>query len=253
MSFANLPICPLLTASDKESFAFDTVFRRMPEILTRVINDASRELIVYQKDEIQIQKASRFIEEILHLKCEIVTNKRLQKPLDHLDSKLTGLWQSSFNFWKEKVLNPSWAELPWLFVECYMYFLIWNAVNSIDNFDYDPFQTQKRNSLHEATKSIEKLVGYQENDTKIDLLRYLNVRKIFFFSSVFGEIGSICLYYLRLTKTILNLKIWNIEFLQMIPRNLTTGSKIVMVQSRFILYWTMLGWSYLPICSCVIT
>ncbi|XP_028398767.1 protein-glutamate O-methyltransferase-like [Dendronephthya gigantea] len=149
-----------LSAKDQGSFAFDTVNRRMPVILTRVI-DASSKLaskLTEQNDHKKADDVKSILNQLSGLKYEMETNKPLKHITDDQDD--TEIWN---NYLKGRQSLVAGKDLTfytgaWLLCECYMYRRIFQAFVSSSMFkDYDPFSAQKQESFFSTMDSVKSL------------------------------------------------------------------------------------------------
>lgn len=149
-----------LSAKDEGSFAFDTVSRRMPVILTRVIDGASKlaSKLTEENEHGKADDVKTIVNKLSGLKYELQTNKKLL-PLD--DGQVdTEVWNKYIKETNSLVPGSDLAYFTgaWLLCECYMYRRIFQAFVTSNLYkDYDPFSDQKKESLFSTMGSVESL------------------------------------------------------------------------------------------------
>ena len=121
-----LPVPPPLKGADPNSFAEDTIIRRLPNIARRVLteNELNRETTA---------KIQALIDEIPYSKIRPLTDSHAP----------------DFELWNEAI-NPftgqNWLEVSWFFAETYFYRRIIEAVDYFGT-NVDPFAYQKTEGL----------------------------------------------------------------------------------------------------------
>lgn len=73
----NNPPCPAYRATNKESFAYDTVIRRWPIILDSAITDV-KQTIAEEKNEARAQEGSSIVKLIEQIKTELLQDALLR-------------------------------------------------------------------------------------------------------------------------------------------------------------------------------
>lgn len=163
------PIGVRLSGTYMQSFAYVTLKDRLPIILTKIIDNFSRnkEQIELKYGQEAIQEVKQIVGFISQLKNEIVTNKPLKilPMIENDDDNDVHLWNKYLEDKTEKEgTTPTWFNTEWLYCECYMYrtliqkFLLMNALRM-----YDPFQEQKRNAFINSLITIKLLSKYLLN------------------------------------------------------------------------------------------
>nr|KAF7409031.1 hypothetical protein H0235_013883 [Vespula pensylvanica] len=148
------------------SFAYVTLKDRLPIILTKIVDNLSRnkEQIAQKFGQNATEEIKQMVGFISQLKNEIVTNKALTiLPIIENDSDNdAAVWNKYLEDKTEKEgATPTWFNTEWLYCECYMYrrlaqkFLLMSALHT-----YDPFQQQKRDSFINSLCNIEILNKY---------------------------------------------------------------------------------------------
>lgn len=179
------------SAEFKEDFAYETVKDRLPVILTKVIDTITQErkcLVANNGQDLLIDDLLGIISRLSEMKYSLQTNKPLKPLTDNTDS--TQAWNKYF----EEQLKcsdkpPSWYSSTWLFVECFFYRKIHEAIALSEHFKgLDPFAEQKRRSLTESVTSIASLACHLEkelnalsesnNDTEATQKVYLQILQV---------------------------------------------------------------------------
>ncbi|KAH1173600.1 damage-control phosphatase ARMT1 [Mauremys mutica] len=159
---ATVPVS--LAGSFQGSFAYFTIKDRLPQILTRVIDTLHRHKNEFFEEhgEKGIEAEKNAISILSKLRNELQTDK----PLVPLDDKLPDvpLWNQYLEY-QQNLLDgneqPSWFQSPWLYVECYMYRRIHEAlVHNPPIDDYDVFKEAKVHSFFESQQAIIALCTY---------------------------------------------------------------------------------------------
>merc|ERR1711936_413916 len=131
-STGGLPSVPLhspLSAKYRDTFAYPTIKDRCPVILCKVIDHLHRERnnIGREMGAEAMEGLYKVVEELSKLRYEMQTNKPILPLVDGVGNAET--WNKYLELEKEKESNPSWFTSAWLWVECYMYRRITQAVN----------------------------------------------------------------------------------------------------------------------------
>ncbi|XP_036727688.1 damage-control phosphatase ARMT1 isoform X3 [Balaenoptera musculus] len=148
-----------LSARDVGSFAYLTVKDRLPQILTKAIDTLHRHKSEFFKKhgEKGLEAEKKAISLLSKLRNELQTDK----PIVPLVEKFvdTDLWNQYLEY-QQSLLNesngkPRWFLSPWLFVECYMYRRIHEAIiQSPPIDDFDIFKELKDQNFFESQESI---------------------------------------------------------------------------------------------------
>ncbi|OCH91307.1 DUF89 domain-containing protein [Obba rivulosa] len=160
---------PPYDPTDKSSFAYTTVLKRWPVILTSVIDniyrsnhelgtssasDTGREENYLIEERISEGKA--IIEKISKLKYEMGRDRVLEPivedgeaMVEEYNNELARLAQQGKN---------TWFTAPWLFAECYLYRLLRSYFAQTKHWRaYDPFLSQKQETFQKSSKAIFQL------------------------------------------------------------------------------------------------
>lgn len=155
---------PSLSAKVVGSFAYLTVRDRLPTILTKVIDTIHRNknkfFEEYGEDGIQAEKQT--ISLLSKLRNELQTDKPVLALTDGLPD--TESWNQYLN--RQQRLqgdqeSVSWFKSAWLYVECYMYRRIQEALLLNPPIsDYDVFNEGKTQSFFESQQAVMALCTY---------------------------------------------------------------------------------------------
>lgn len=157
---------PSLSAKVVGSFAYLTIRDRLPTILTKVIDTIHRNKNKFFEEygERGIEAEKQTIALLSKLRNELQTDKPVLALTDGLPD--TESWNQylqrhqSLQGDKESV---SWFKSPWLYVECYMYRRIQEALwLNPPISDYDVFNEGKTQSFFESQKAVMILCTYLE-------------------------------------------------------------------------------------------
>ncbi|EPZ35055.1 DUF89 domain-containing protein [Rozella allomycis CSF55] len=143
------------TCNDKNTFAYDTLARRIPIILTNVINDLSQHF--------NAQKT--VIEEFIALKNRLVKNKIIEKFED--------LGFGDENTWNTEIekSQPTFFDCRWLFAECYIYRQMFQIISKSNTIELDIFEYRKNETLK---NNIQLMIDYAEIFSKYKSKNDLN-------------------------------------------------------------------------------
>ncbi|KAI0632878.1 DUF89 domain-containing protein [Trametes polyzona] len=155
--------------TDKGSFAFETVRKRWPVILTGIIDNIytrNHELGISVRDKTdEAEKAS--VEEIIEegkgiiskvgqVKYDMARDRPLL-PIPDDGEPLVDVYNTELERLAEKQQN-TWLTVPWLYSECYLYRLIRSFFVQTKRWkDYDPFLAQKEATFQKSSKAIYQL------------------------------------------------------------------------------------------------
>ncbi|XP_039873711.1 damage-control phosphatase ARMT1 [Simochromis diagramma] len=157
---------PSLSARVVGSFAYLTVRDRLPTILTKVVDTIHRNKNKFFEEygEVGIQAEKQAISLLSKLRNELQTDKPVLALTDGLPD--TDSWNQYLE--RQQRLQGdqdpvSWFKSPWLYVECYMYRRIHEALllNPPIN-DFDVFNEGKTQSFTESSQAVMSLCTYLE-------------------------------------------------------------------------------------------
>ncbi|XP_028746040.1 damage-control phosphatase ARMT1 isoform X1 [Peromyscus leucopus] len=150
------------SSSRSRSFAYLTIKDRTPQILTKAIDTLHRHKSEFfeKHGEEGVEAEKKAISLLSKLRNELQTDKPIIPLVDkHID---TDIWNQYLEY-QRSLLNegdgePRWFFSPWLFVECYMYRRIHEAViQSPPIHDFDVFKESKDKNFFESQESINAL------------------------------------------------------------------------------------------------
>ncbi|XP_077005394.1 damage-control phosphatase ARMT1 isoform X2 [Tamandua tetradactyla] len=180
-----------LSGQDVGSFAYLTIKDRIPQILTKAIDTLHRHKNEFfeKHGEKGLEAEKKAISLLSKLRNELQTDK----PIIPLVEKFvdTDIWNQYLDY-QQSLLNerdgkPRWFHSPWLFVECYMYRRIHEAViQSPPIDDFDVFKESKDQSFFQSQESIVALCTHlqellstiedlDENQLKNEFLKFLQI------------------------------------------------------------------------------
>jgi len=178
-STRGLPGVPLhapLSAKYKDTFAYPTIKDRCPVILCKVIDHLHRERNNIGRDLGQeaMEGLYKVVEELSKLRYEMQTDKPIVDIVDDTGNAL--VWNDYLKKQKNSENNPTWYRSAWLWVECYMYRRISQALNltgvkQLRNLDF--FEQQKQEGFYGSLSSMKMLGKWvlDELDNTSDLDR----------------------------------------------------------------------------------
>ncbi|XP_052272771.1 damage-control phosphatase ARMT1-like isoform X1 [Dreissena polymorpha] len=151
-----------LSAKYKDSFAYKTVKDRMPVIVAKVADSVFRAQSTIK--ESHGEKGSEDLKTIAgcvsKLRNEMMTNKVLI-PIEDSRSD-TKTWNAYLTeVTTQEGQAPAWFTSPWLYVECYMYRRIQEAVEKCSCLtQYDVFRAEKEVALSGSQEAVHTLVKF---------------------------------------------------------------------------------------------
>uniref|UniRef100_H3A8M1 Sugar phosphate phosphatase n=1 Tax=Latimeria chalumnae TaxID=7897 RepID=H3A8M1_LATCH len=130
------------------SFAYLTIRDRLPEILSKVVDTVHRHKNKFFQEHGQegVEAEKRVISFLSKLRNELQTDKPVIPLTDGLpDSELWNQYLQQQKALLGRNERPSWFKSPWLYVECYMYRRIHEAVKqSALLVEFPWFQSKKQ-------------------------------------------------------------------------------------------------------------
>lgn len=154
-----------LSAQDEGSFAYLTIKDRIPQILTKVIDTLHRHKSEFfeKHGEEGVEAEKKAISLLSKLRNELQTDKPIVPLVDNCVD--ADMWNQYLEY-QRSLLNegdgePRWFFSPWLFVECYMYRRIHEAIiQSPPIHDFDVFKESKEENFFESQDSIDALCAH---------------------------------------------------------------------------------------------
>lgn len=151
--------------TDRNSFAFETVLKRWPVILTGIIdniycrnhdlgvstdNKTAEEAAVIEE---QISEGKKIIGEIGEIKYDMARDRPLPRIPDD-GEPLSDIYNAELDKLVEKN-KGIWLMVPWLYSECFLYRLIRSFFVQTKHWkDYDPFLQQKEATFQKSSRAI---------------------------------------------------------------------------------------------------
>ncbi|XP_016004640.1 damage-control phosphatase ARMT1 isoform X1 [Rousettus aegyptiacus] len=160
-----------LSAQDEGSYVYLTIKDRIPQILTKAIDTLHRHKSEFfeKYGEKGMEAEKKAISLLSKLRNELQTDK----PITPLVEKLadTDIWNQYLEHQQSLVSEtdgkPRWFCSPWLFVECYAYRRIHEAViQSPPIDDFDVFKESKQQTFFESQESIIGICTYLQELVK---------------------------------------------------------------------------------------
>lgn len=179
-----------LSAQDVGSFAYLTIKDRTPKILTKVIDTLHRHKSEFfeKHGEEGVEAEKKAISLLSKLRNELQTDKPIIPLVDKCVD--TDTWNQYLEY-QRSLLNegdgePRWFFSPWLFVECYMYRRIHEAImQSPPIHDFDVFKESKDENFFESQDSIDTLCTHllqlktvtdlEENQIQDEFFKFLQI------------------------------------------------------------------------------
>jgi len=191
-STGGLPGVPLhapLSAKYKDTFAYPTIKDRCPVILCKVIDHLHRERNNVGRDmgAEAMNGVSKVVEELSKLRYEMQTSKPIVDLVDGVGN--ADVWNDYLKDQKMNEKNPSWFSSAWLWVECYMYRRITQALNmtgveQLKGLDY--FRQQKEDGYHGSLPSMVQLGSW--------LVSQLSSLTPDMYQKTWGTLVQVCLW-----------------------------------------------------------
>ena len=148
-----------LSAKFSQSFAYETVKDRIPRILTKTIDVCHRIIPTFQTQhgEEGRKDAIAVVAKLSKLRNEIMTDKAISSFTDANPD--VELWDTRLKEYCESHgCDPTWFSASWLYVECYVYRRITNALYTSKYMkNFDPFSEQKTQALQQSIPAIHNL------------------------------------------------------------------------------------------------
>ncbi|EIM19627.1 DUF89-domain-containing protein [Wallemia mellicola] len=160
-----LPV-PQTSPKDKNSFAFASVARRWPAIITNVID------AVYQSNALdksatadKLDDGKFIIQCLSKLRHEMGRDQPLS-PIDDQAAANVNIYNDELKH-LETIGDNTWFTAPWLFAECYMYTRIRSYFSNSKYYQqYDPFKKQKDDTFRSSKVSVYQLAKAQQQLVK---------------------------------------------------------------------------------------
>ncbi|KAI6656790.1 Protein-glutamate O-methyltransferase-like [Oopsacas minuta] len=164
---------PRLIGSKTGSFAYLTIRDRMPVIMTQIVDTLHQAVSELNSEEYKnkIEEGKCLIGNLSEVRHQLMTDKDLGF-LEHGDG-LEEWRQLYVQLANKRNVMPSWYNVPWLYVECYMYRKVIDILIGSEYFKkYDPFRIQKEKGFQSSLPAMETLSMYlieKINDFKLEI------------------------------------------------------------------------------------
>ncbi|XP_069788389.1 damage-control phosphatase ARMT1 isoform X2 [Narcine bancroftii] len=172
------------------SFAYLTIKDRLPQILTKAVDTVHRhrDKFFAQHGQEGVEAEKRAIGLLSKLRNELQTDKPALPLTDGLPD--VAHWNKYLEQQQARLGsegNTSWFNAPWLYMECYMYRRIHEALQlNPPMCDFDVFNEAKTQGFLESQQAIiaisthlqevnKKVEGFQETHLKAELMQLLQV------------------------------------------------------------------------------
>ncbi|XP_061602482.1 damage-control phosphatase ARMT1 [Cololabis saira] len=170
MMAADHSVPPSLSASVEGSFAYLTIRDRLPTILTKVIDTIHRNKNKFFEEygEEGINAEKQTIGLLSKLRNELQTDKPVLELTDSLqDAESWNQYLQRQQRLQGDQESVSWFKSPWLYVECYMYRRIQEALwLNPPISDFDVFNEAKTQSFYASQQAVMALCTYLEDVRK---------------------------------------------------------------------------------------
>uniref|UniRef100_A0A0N5B6J4 Sugar phosphate phosphatase n=1 Tax=Strongyloides papillosus TaxID=174720 RepID=A0A0N5B6J4_STREA len=152
-----------LIGSVQGTFAFATVHDRWPKILTKIIDQLHRRYakIRSSRGEKAAEELTRVINRIAEMRYHIMTNK----PLNEFNTSCSDslYWNGYISKLRESG-RDNWYDGDWLFVECYMYRMIYEFFSQTTLLkDIDHFEFEKVDAYKSSEKCMIEIASKLDN------------------------------------------------------------------------------------------
>ncbi|KAI1330190.1 hypothetical protein F5Y16DRAFT_48910 [Xylariaceae sp. FL0255] len=145
---------PPYRTDDKTSFAYSSARDRWPVIITGAIDDTYRS-VAQCDDAAKREEGKKIIAELGSLKYELQHDRQLTPIRDDGFPDV-----ALYNEELEKLGNPTWFNLPWLYCECYLYRRISTSFALSEHWEnYDVFSRQKINTFRSSRPAVLELAA----------------------------------------------------------------------------------------------
>ncbi|EIW68535.1 hypothetical protein TREMEDRAFT_44401 [Tremella mesenterica DSM 1558] len=151
------PPYPRYSPQNKESFAYTTLIKRWPSILTNIISTLSNETHKLHSShdvnsEEKLEEGKKMIEKLALLIYEMGHGGELT-PLENDHEPNISCYNDELSLWSP--LQRKWTHANWLFAECYLYRRIRQVFSLTRHWrSFDPFFYQKEDTYRSSLGAI---------------------------------------------------------------------------------------------------
>ncbi|WRT65230.1 uncharacterized protein IL334_002173 [Kwoniella shivajii] len=146
-----------VSPKDKDSFAYTTLVKRWPVVLTNVVSavaNANHELSMKptSTSEAKLTEGKKIISQISQMKYDMGHNAALT-PISTDGDINQGCYNDELNTYPDE--DRRWSTMNWLFAECYVYRRLRSYFASTVHWkEYDPFFEQKAETYKSSSTAI---------------------------------------------------------------------------------------------------
>ncbi|KAI9004983.1 hypothetical protein DFJ74DRAFT_612633 [Hyaloraphidium curvatum] len=236
----NDPPVPASRGSDKQSFAFPTLAKRVPVTITKVIDAVCRIYMTKgfeadpRNDGKTTADAKKIVADVGRLRYELQHDRKLEHIRDD--------GEGDFEEWNE-VLDKyfpgaTFFSATWLFVECYVYRRIREAIQLAPTWrSFDPFLESKTSSFKDSAKAVEDLVSRFWEPPKPAILSSPEAVRL-----LFHELVQVCLWGNSMDLSLLpNLTAETVEELQSRASSGLAAAEANILRNDIEAAWTHIG------------
>ncbi|XP_068925771.1 damage-control phosphatase ARMT1-like isoform X1 [Petaurus breviceps papuanus] len=176
---------PQMSAKEEGSFANFTMKNRAPQILKKIITALQQHKNEFfeKLGEVGTEAEKKFISLLSKLLNELQTDEPLLPLTDNCVD--TDIWNQCleyhYSLLNENYNKISWFQSPWLYVECYMYRRVYEALMlSSPTSDLDVFKESKEQNFLESKEAVMSLCSYLQGLNSIENLDENRLKDEFF-------------------------------------------------------------------------
>lgn len=151
-SSAEFPPYPPCRGTDKDGFAFPTLAKRLPVILTKAVDAVCRVYLAPgYSDAAHAKDGKKVVEELGRLRHELTRDRALEVIRDS---------EEDAEEWNRVIASrakEAWFSAPWLFSECYAYRRVRETLVLNNWADFDPFAESKRIAFKDSKAAVAEL------------------------------------------------------------------------------------------------
>ncbi|KAK1756948.1 hypothetical protein QBC47DRAFT_378121 [Echria macrotheca] len=149
---------PAYSTGDPNSFAWTTARKRWPIIITQAIDDAYRTVSACDEAE-KREEGKKIVEDLAKLKYEVQHDRALT-PIRDDGYPDVAIYNSEL----EKLGNPTWLNVSWLYSECYLFRRMNTSFSLSQHWkNYDVFARQKIKTFRSSRPAVLELAArYKE-------------------------------------------------------------------------------------------
>jgi len=150
------------SALQKDTFAFTTIGKRLPDIMGKIIDSCQAEAVDMRNMHGQqgVRDCGEVVGKLTELRKRLVNDECLEELKD--DFVDAEDWKNLFKHYTEELgEKPTWFKAPWYYVESYMYRYVYSCLHSSTYMkNFDPFSCMKEDAYNAARPAVEELSAY---------------------------------------------------------------------------------------------